>query len=101
MDNISTAIEMGCVMHDISCLPAIYPRGAVTPGVCNGNVHGGYFGNYQWEYLPPLGFLDGRDTTPDGSQFGFIELAWTIYIGCAHPTADQPITWSSIKSMYR
>jgi hypothetical protein len=101
MDNISTALEVGCVMHDLGCLPAFYPRGPVTPGVCDGNVHGGFFGAYQWEYLPPLGFADGRDSTPDVSQYGYIELAWRIYLDCLGPTAAKPSTWGNIKSMYR
>jgi hypothetical protein len=101
MDNISTTLEQACELHDYGCLPVIWPRGPVTPGVCVGNVHSGYFGNFQWEYLPPLSFLDGRDTTPDGSQFGFIELAWRIYVICAGPTSTEPSTWGNIKSMYR
>jgi hypothetical protein len=101
MDNISTALEVACVMHDYGCLPAVYPRGPVTPGVCEGNVHSGYFGNFQWEYLPPLCFADGRDTTPDASQFGFIELAWRIYVACTGWTSTEPSTWGNIKSMYK
>jgi hypothetical protein len=97
MDNISTSVEVACIMHDLGCLPAVYPRGA--PGL--GGVHGGYFGNGGFTYNPPLGFLDGRDTTPDGTQFGFIELAWRLYIGCYGPTSTEPSTWGNIKSMYR
>ena len=97
MDNISTAIEVACAMHDLGCLPAVWPRGA--PGL--GGVHGGYFGTYLGEYDPPLGFLDGDDTTPDGSMFGFIELAWRVYIGCYGPTSAEPSTWGNIKSMYK
>ena len=99
MDNISTAIEEGCVLHDIGCLPVYYPRGPVTPGSCDGNVHGGYFGGYQWEYLPPLCFLDGDDSI--GDVYGYIELAWRIYVICEGPTASEPSTWGNIKSMYR
>jgi hypothetical protein len=102
MDNISTALETGCVLHDLGCLPVVWPRGPddMVPGDA-GEVHGGYFGTYFWEYVPPLGFLDGRDTTPDGSQFGFIELAWRVYIICGGPTSVEPSTWGNIKSMYR
>jgi hypothetical protein len=69
--------------------------------VCPGGVHGGYFGTYPFQYSPPLGFLDGGDTTHDGSQFGFIELAWRIYVLCQGPTAAEPTSWSSIKAMFR
>jgi hypothetical protein len=98
MDNISTAVEVACVMHDYGCLPAVYPR---TSPCTVGGVHGGYFGSFMGEYLPPLGFADGRDTTPDASMFGFIELAWRIYVICEGPTATEPSTWGNIKSMYR
>jgi hypothetical protein len=100
-DNISTSLEVACVMHDYGCLPAVWPRGPVTPGVCEGNVHSGYFGTYQWEFLPPISITDGRDTTEDGSQFGYIELAWRIYVICQGPTSTEPSTWGNIKSMYR
>jgi hypothetical protein len=96
-DNISTALEAGCVMHDIGCLPALYPRPAAGH---YGIVHSGYYGT-GLQYCPPLGFVDGRDTTMDGSQFGFIELLWRIYVSCTGPTAGEPSTWSNIKSIYR
>jgi hypothetical protein len=96
-DNISTAWETGCEFHDYGCLPATWPRGA--PGI--GGVHSGYFGNGVVQYEPPLGFLDGRDTTPDGSQYGFLELAWRVYITCLGPSSAEPSTWGNIKSMYR
>jgi hypothetical protein len=99
MDNISTAVETGCPLHDYGCLPAAYPRFACGAGVPA--VHGGYIGTYPFEYWPPLSFLDGRDTTPDGSQFGAIELAWRAYFQCAGPTATEPSSWGNIKSMYR
>jgi hypothetical protein len=99
MDNISTTLEVGCLLHDLGCLPVYYPRTApgVDPATC---VHGGYFGTDP-TYCPPAGFLDGRDTTPDGTQYGFIELAWRIYVGCSGPTSAEPSTWGNIKSMYR
>jgi hypothetical protein len=96
-DNISTNLEMGCVMHDIGCLPALYPRPAVSH---YGTFHSGYYGT-DFAYCPPLGLFDGRDTTRDGSQFGVIELLWTIYLGCDGPTATEPSTWGDIKSLYR
>jgi hypothetical protein len=98
MDNISTAIEVGCLLHDYGCLPMIYPRnwcGGLDP-----KVHGGYIGTFPFQYWPPLCFLDGRDTTPDGSQFGCIELAWRIYLIYSGPTATTPSSWGNIKSMY-
>ena len=99
MDNISTTLELACDFHDYSCLPAPYPR--VGCGMGTPAVHGGYIGTFPFEYWPPDPFLDGRDTTPDGSQFGAIELAWKCYIICAGPTATEPSSWGNIKSMYR
>ena len=97
-DNISTGIEVGCIMHDYGCLPALYPRGWCGGG--DPKVHGGYIGYFPFEYWPPVMFVDGRDTTPDYTQFGGIELAWRIYLICGGPTATQPTTWGNIKSMY-
>jgi hypothetical protein len=98
-DNISTPFEQGCPMHDTSCLPALFPRPAVSH---YDRVHTGYYGyESPTRYCPPLRFHDGRDTTPNGSQFGFVELAWRIYLGCTGPTAAEPSTWGSIKSIYR
>jgi hypothetical protein len=92
-DNISTAIEQACELHDLGCLPAVYPRLASQSG---------YFGNGDPTiYYPPLYFCDGRDTTPDCSVYGQIELAWRIYIGCYGPTDVQSSTWGNIKSMYK
>ncbi len=99
MDNISTAVAEGCPLHDYGCLPALYPRGQC--GTVGPMVHGGYIGTYAFEYWPPLMFVDGADTTPDASQFGAIEMAWRVYIGCYGPTATEPSSWGNIKSMYR
>jgi hypothetical protein len=96
-DNISTNFEMGCVMHDIGCLPALYPRPMVSH---YGVIHSGYFGT-GIQYCPPIGIFDGRDTTRDGSQYGVIELLWTIYLSCSGPTATEESTWGGIKSLYR
>jgi hypothetical protein len=98
-DNISTAIETGCLMHDIGCLPAVFPR-----GWCGGpapKVHSGYIGTFPFQYCPPLMFVDGRDTTPDATQFGGIEIAWRLYLICDGPTATEPSTWGNIKRIYR
>jgi hypothetical protein len=104
MDNISTSLEVGmteiCPMHDYGCVPALYPRYACGSGMTPA-VHGGYIGTFPFQYWPPQAFLDGRDTTPDGSMFGAIELAWKCYIACLGPTATEPSSWGNIKSMYR
>jgi hypothetical protein len=99
MDNISTALEVGCIMHDLGCMPAYWPRTApgVDPATC---VHGGYYGQDPTS-CPPIGITDGRDTTPDGTQFGYIELAWRVYIICSGYTDAEPTTWSNIKAMYK
>lgn len=97
MDNISTTVTYPCVMHDTGCLPAPYPRPV------NSNytmMHSGYYGNgTPFQYCPPLLFLDGRDST--GDVYGFIELAWRVYMANSGPTAVEPSTWGNIKSMYR
>jgi hypothetical protein len=93
MDNVSTAIETACELHDYGCLPLVYPRASVMSG---------YFGNGDpCQYDPPLVFGDGRDTTPDLSMFGPIELAWRVYLICSGPTDVEPSTWGNIKSMYK
>jgi hypothetical protein len=98
MDNISTALETGCAMHEYGCLPALYPRAR-----CSGTeprVHGGYIGSFPFQYWPPLMLCDGRDTTPNCTEFGAVESAWRIYLICAGPNAAEPSTWGNIKSMY-
>ena len=96
-DNISTGIEQACEMHDYSCINALYPR----PYVSNyPTIYSGYYGP-DFLYCPPQWFCDGRDTTPACDQFGFIELAWRLYLICDGPTATEPSTWGNIKSMYR
>jgi hypothetical protein len=101
LDNISTSLAQACEMHEIGCKPAEWPRyppGPMYHGLPH--VHGGYFGTDPTN-CPPMGIPDGRDTTPDVTQFGYIELAWRIYICCWGWTATEPTTWSNIKSMYR
>jgi hypothetical protein len=97
LDNISTALEEGCPMHDIGCMPALYPRPAVSNYP---TIHSGFYGT-NFEHCPPIWFMDGRDTTRDGSQYGYVELAWRIYLSSTGPSASEPTTWSSIKSIYR
>ena len=93
MDNVSTAIEVGCELHDYGCLPLAYPRLSVQSG---------YYGNgNECQYDPPLWFCDGRDTTPDCTNFGPIELAWRVYMICSGPTDVETSTWGNIKSMYQ
>lgn len=96
-DNISTQVEQGCEMIDLSGRPALYPR---PENSYYGTIHSGYYGT-DFMYCPPIWIADGRDTTPDYSQFGAVELAWTIYLNCSGPTATEPSTWGNIKSMYR
>jgi hypothetical protein len=97
VDNISTPIEQGCPLHDYSCMPALYPRpytGHYT------SIHSGFYG-HNFQYCPPRWFKDNGDPTPDGTQYGFTELCWRLYISCDGPSAREPSTWSNIKSMYR
>jgi hypothetical protein len=99
LDNISSALETGCAMHDIGCLPAVYPRGPC--GEADPKVHSGFIGHYPLEYWPPLMFTDGRDTTPGASMFGGVDLAWRVYLWCVGPVdGAMPATWGSIKAMY-
>jgi hypothetical protein len=105
LDNISTPLSQvpPCDMTDIGGLPASYPRGAPGSYPCMPEVgiqvHGGYYGTDPTT-CPPIGIPDGRDTTPDATQFGYIELAWRIYVICSGPTATEPSTWGNIKAMY-
>ncbi len=96
-DNISTVVERGCDFHGLSCLPALYPRpyNSYYPA-----MHSGFYGQ-NFQYCPPLWFKDGRDTTPDATDYGYIELAWRIYLICSGPTNVEPTTWGNIKGMYR
>jgi hypothetical protein len=97
LDNISTAIEQGCDLHELGCLPALYPRPELG---YYSTIHSGYYG-LDFEHCPPIWFLDGDDTTEDGSLYGHIELAWRLYISCLGPVAVQPTTWGSLKALYR
>jgi hypothetical protein len=95
-DNISTPVEHSCAMHDIGCLPALYPRPANSH---YGTMHSGYYGNGSFQYCPPQWIPDGRDTS--GTEFGYIEMCFRIYMGCTGPSAVEPVSWGRIKAMYR
>jgi len=94
-DNISTPVSLGCAMHDQGCCPALYPRPAVSH---YSTIHSGYYG-VDFQYCPPRWFLDGGDMT--GDTYGYIELAWRIYVTYGMDSPTEPATWGSIKSMYR
>ena len=96
-DNISTPLEVGCEFHDMGCLTALYPRPYTSH---YSMIHSGYYG-VNFEYCPPEWFCDGQDTSATCDQYGFIELAWRLYLSCIGPTASEPSTWGNIKSMYR
>jgi hypothetical protein len=96
LDNISTALQNGCIMHDYGCLPAPYPRPYVSHYP---TMHSGFYGQ-GFEHCPPEWFKDARDTTADGSEYGYIELAWRLYLVCSGPSKAKTTTWSDIKSMY-
>jgi len=96
-DNVSTPVNRGCPMHDYRCLPALYPRPYSSH---YSTVHSGFYGQ-DFQYCPPQWFKDLGDSTQDGTQYGFVELCWRLYINCEGPSANQPTTWGSIKSMYR
>jgi hypothetical protein len=102
-DNISTAIERGCPLHDLGCLPAAYPRNRMgDEGLC---VHSGYIGKYPFQHWPPLPFPGGVHTgfRPFG-WCGYVELAWQIGLPnmpMGSEKAFHPTSWSAIKSLYR
>ena len=102
-DNIGTALEMGCEMHDYGCMPAHWPRdwaGGEEP-----HVRSGYAGRFPFEYWPPLGIPDGTCISPTSvCNRGFVEAAWRVYLVCYGPCLHQHIyrtTWSGIKGMYK
>jgi hypothetical protein len=98
-DNVSTAVNTGCVLHDIGCLPAVIGRNPC--GTDDPMVHSGYIGTYPFEYWPPLPFCDGQDSSADCHRWGAVELAWRINLDCGGHVAGAPTTWGEIKSIYR
>lgn len=98
-DNISGPLNdpSGCSMHDIGCLPGLYPRPYTSHYA---GIHTGYYG-IDFELCPdPYGFADGADTTVDASLYGFVELAWKITLEC-EPPSTEPGSWGKIKSLYK
>lgn len=96
-DNISAPIAEACEMHDIGCLNALYPRPTSSHYT---TIHSGYYG-VDFTYCPPLWFLDGDDTSAGGTDFGYVEFAWRLYLLCEGPDAVEPTSWGVIKNMYR
>jgi hypothetical protein len=97
-DNIATPVGRGCSMHDYGCLPALYPR---PYSGLYAAMHSGFYGNGSFQYCPPQWFKDQRDSTPGGTRYGYVELAWRIYLTCSGPSATEPSTWGAIKAMYK
>jgi hypothetical protein len=98
MDNMSTPVQDGtCALHDMGCCPALYPRPYSSH---YSTIHSGYYG-VDFVNCPPYWFADGRDTTSGATLYGFIELAWRVYLFAQGPTATEPSTWGNIKAMYR
>jgi hypothetical protein len=79
-DNMSTPVEAGDVMHDIGCLPALYPRplSSYYP-----EMHSGHHPASSPEGCSPTGVRDGRDSTAGGTEYGCVELAWRLYFDYA------------------
>lgn len=97
LDNVSDAYSAGCELHDMSSFPALYPRPLVGH---YSTMHSGYYGE-NFEHCPPLWICDPADTTAGCGEYGFIELAWRVYLGCHGPSNAEPTTWGNIKSIYR
>jgi hypothetical protein len=97
MDNISTPALAVCAMHDAGCLPSLYPRPTSSH---YSTIHSGYYG-VDFQYCPPIWFVDGVDTSADAHVYGYLEFAWRLFLACGGPHATQSTTWGTIKSMYR
>jgi len=90
-DNISAPVDSSCVMHDIGCLPALYPRPSSSHYP---TMHSGYYG-IDFAFCPPVWFPEADTLT-----YGYLELAWRLFITC-EGQATEPTTWGKIKSMYK
>jgi len=92
-DNISTAIDSSCAMHDVGCLPALYPRPSSSH---YSTMHSGYYG-IDFAFCPPVWFPE-----LDTLTYGYVELAWRLFVRCEGPQdATEPTTWGKIKSIYK
>jgi hypothetical protein len=104
-DNVSMPADEGCAMHDMGCLPALYPRSG--PEGEEPRVRSGFIGNGVFDFWPPKPIPDGRHAAdPRGAEwYGFAEPAWRVNMICYGPsTAPQqthPSTWGAIKSLYK
>lgn len=78
-DNVSSPVQLGVDMHDAGCLPALYPRPSIGHYT---SMRTGYYGNGSFSYVPPIRFPDGRDSSADGSVYGYVEAAWRIHATC-------------------
>jgi hypothetical protein len=97
-DNISDAAINGCSMHDIGCLPALYPRPYVSHYP---TMHSAFYRQVGVTYDPPKLIRDRNDTTPDRTQYGYVELAWRVYLSCSGPSETAPGSWSRLKGLFR
>jgi hypothetical protein len=97
-DNISDTVTDGCQMHDYGCLPALYPRPLVSHYT---TMHSAFYRQLGVTYDPPKLIRDRNDTTPDHTQYGYVELAWRIYLSCTGPSTASPSSWSGLKALFR
>jgi hypothetical protein len=97
IDNLCTPTTKGCIMHDLGCLPALYPR--PTTGYYE-TMHSGYYGIDAFEYCPPQWFEEPQNSEV-GEPYGYSELGFRIYVGCSGPSDVEPMSWGKIKSLYR
>jgi hypothetical protein len=98
MDNVSAPALLSCTMHDAGCLAALYPRPSSSHYT---TIHSGYYG-IDFANCPPIWFVDGGDTTPDGDVYGYLEFAWRLILECTGPhEATEPTSWGAIKAMYK
>jgi hypothetical protein len=97
-DNISDAVMTGCPMHDYGCLPALYPRPYVSHYP---TMHSAFYRQMGVTYDPPKLIRDRNDATPDRTEYGYVELAWRIYLSCTGPSETAPSSWGNLKSLFR
>jgi hypothetical protein len=100
-DNIGTAVDVGCLMHDSGCLPAHWPKTWLGGG--DPRVHSGYVGDYRFQYWPPLAIPDAMFFPDDCT--GSVDLAWRVYLDChgpgLTPQSPFPTSWGGIKNLYK